>query len=90
MLIEATGLRRTYSIGPTEVPALRGVDLAVEGGEFVAIMGPSGSGKSTLLHLLGCLDRPSGGRYRLDGVALENIDDTELSRIRNRRIGWPS
>ena len=88
MLIDATELRRSYWTGATEVPALRGVDLAVERGEFLAIMGPSGSGKSTLLHLLGCLDRPSGGRYRLDGVAVEQIEDTELSRIRNRKIGF--
>ncbi len=88
MLIDATEIRRSYWTGATEVPALRGVDLAVERGEFLAIMGPSGSGKSTLLHLLGCLDRPSGGRYRLDGVAVEQIEDTELSRIRNRKIGF--
>ena len=88
MLIEATELRRSYWMGPTEVPALRGVDLEVERGELVAIMGPSGSGKSTLLHLLGCLDPPSGGRYRLDGVAVEQIEDAELSRIRNRKIGF--
>ena len=88
MLIEATELRRSYWMGSSEVPALRGVDLEVERGESVAIMGPSGSGKSTLLHLLGCLDRPSGGRYRLDGVAVEQIEDTELSGIRNRKIGF--
>src|SRR5437763_13302968 len=88
MLIDATEIRRTYWTGATEVPALRGVDLAVERGEFVAIMGPSGSGKSTLLHPLGCLDPPSGGRYRLDGVAVEQIEDAELSRIRNRKIGF--
>ena len=88
MLIEATELRRSYWMGPTEVPALRGVDLEVERGELVAIMGPSGSGKSTLLHLLGCLDPPSGGRYCLDGVAVEQIEDAELSRIRNRKIGF--
>jgi putative ABC transport system ATP-binding protein len=88
MLIEALGLRKSYWMGPTEAPALRGVDLEVEQGEFLAIMGPSGSGKSTLLHLLGCLDRPSAGRYHLDGLAVERADDTELSRIRNRKIGF--
>jgi len=88
MLIEATELRRSYWMGPTEVPALRGVDLEVERGELVAIMGPSGSGKSTLLHLLGCLDPPSGGRYRLDGVAVEQIEHAELSRIRNWKVGF--
>src|SRR6184192_4794478 len=88
MLIDATEIRRSYWTGATEVPALRGVDLAVERGEFLAIMGPSGSGKSTLLHLLGCLDRPSAGAYRLDGTAVESLSDAELSRLRNQRIGF--
>ena len=88
MLIRAHDLRRTYRLGPTEVHALRGVDLAVAQGEFVAIMGASGSGKSTLLHLLGCLDRPSTGAYRLDGTAVESLSDAELSRLRNQRIGF--
>ena len=88
MLIRAHDLRRTYRLGPTEVHALRGVDLAVAQGEFVAIMGASGSGKSTLLHLLGCLDRPSAGAYRLDGTAVESLSDAELSRLRNQRIGF--
>ena len=80
MLIRAHDLRRTYRLGPTEVHALRGVDLEVAQREFVAIMGASGSGKSTLLHLLGCLDRPSAGAYRLDGTAVESLSDAELSR----------
>src|SRR5207247_10689958 len=88
MLIEAWGLRKSYWMGPTEVPALRGVDLEVEQGDFLAVMGPSGSGKSTLLHLLGCLDRPSAGRYHLDGLAVEQVDDIELSRTRNRKTGF--
>ncbi len=88
MLIHAEGLKKTYQMGRTDVHALCGVDVDVEHGAFVALMGASGSGKSTLLHLLGCLDRPSQGRYRLDGVAVEDLSDTELSRLRNKRIGF--
>jgi len=88
MLIQAYDLRKTYYMGPTEVHALRGVGLEVAQGEFMAIMGSSGSGKSTLLHLLGCLDRPSEGVYRLEGMAVESLSDTELSRLRNERIGF--
>jgi len=88
MLIRADDLKKTYRMGATEVHALRGVGFEVVHGEFVALMGPSGSGKSTLLHLLGCLDRPSDGRYRLDGLPVESLSDFELSRLRNKRIGF--
>jgi putative ABC transport system ATP-binding protein len=88
MLIQAEGLKKTYYIGSTDVQALRGVALQVAPGEFVAIMGASGSGKSTLLHLLGCLDRPSEGWYRLDGMAVESLSDAALSKLRNERIGF--
>lgn len=88
MLIQIHDLRKTYHMGTTEVYALRGVDLEVAYGEFVAIMGASGSGKSTLLHLLGCLDRPSAGTYRLDGREVGSLSDAELSRIRNAQIGF--
>jgi len=88
MLIQASDLSKTYYMGASEVRALRGVDLEVSHGEFVAIMGASGSGKSTLLHLLGCLDRPSEGWYRLDGMAVETLSDAELSKLRNERIGF--
>jgi putative ABC transport system ATP-binding protein len=88
MLIHAQDLTKTYRTGSTEFLALRPVHLEIDHGEFVSIMGRSGSGKSTLLHLLGCLDRPSGGTYRLDGTPIESLDDDGLSRLRNGKIGF--
>jgi putative ABC transport system ATP-binding protein len=87
-LIELRGAGRVYRRGSSEVAALRGVDLAVQAGESLAITGPSGSGKSTLLSLLGCLDRPSFGEYRLDRKSVGELDDHALSRLRNRTIGF--
>ncbi len=87
-VIEAKGLTRVYRIGDVDIQALRGVDLRVERGEFVAIMGASGSGKSTLLYLLGCLDRPSGGTYDFEGVEVAGLDEPSLARIRSERIGF--
>ncbi len=88
MLIHVEDMRRVYRMGGNELVALGGVDLDVERGEFVCIMGPSGSGKSTLMHLLGCLDRPSSGRYELDGTAVHTLDDRALSRLRNAKVGF--
>jgi putative ABC transport system ATP-binding protein len=88
LLVDALGLRRVYPMGASECVALHGVDLQIAPGEFVAIMGPSGSGKSTLMHLLGCLDRPTSGRYRLDGVEVHELDDRSRSRLRNRKVGF--
>lgn len=88
MLVQVRDLARTYMMGDTEVRALRGVSFDVDRGEFVAIMGPSGSGKSTLMHLLGCLDKPSEGSYSLDGTFVERLNDVELSRLRNQKVGF--
>jgi putative ABC transport system ATP-binding protein len=87
-LIEVRGLWKSYSMQAEEVHALRGVDLDVERGEYVAIMGPSGSGKSTLMNLLGCLDTPTRGTYRLNGREVSSMDDDELARVRNQEIGF--
>jgi putative ABC transport system ATP-binding protein len=87
-LIEVQDLRRDYRGRGVLVPAVAGVSLSVDRGDFVAVMGPSGSGKSTLLNLLGCLDTPTGGRYWLDGVEVGGLDPDSLSRIRNRQLGF--
>ena len=87
-VIETQKLVKTYVSGTTEVPALRGIDLAIERGEFVAIMGTSGSGKSTLMNLLGCLDTPTSGSYTLDGVRVDTLDPNALADIRNQKIGF--
>jgi putative ABC transport system ATP-binding protein len=87
-LIELASVERTFAAGESEVRALRGVDLRIDRGEFVAIMGSSGSGKSTLLHLLGCLDRPTRGTYRLAGRDVGALAPDELAALRNRQIGF--
>ena len=87
-LIHLHGVRKLYDMGAEQVRALNGVDLEIERGEYVAIMGPSGSGKSTLMNLLGCLDTPSEGTYVLNGTAVEKLNDEELAAIRNREIGF--
>jgi len=87
-LIEIVDLRKHYGMGDIQVRALDGVDLGINPGEFVAIMGPSGSGKSTLMNILGCLDRPSDGRYYLAGEDVSSLNKVQLAAIRNRQIGF--
>ena len=87
-LIETHDLRRVYDLDSGRVVALDGVSLAIEEGDFVAVMGPSGSGKSTFMNLVGCLDKPSSGEYRLAGTAVESLDADGLARLRNREIGF--
>lgn len=87
-LISVRGLTKTYQMGEVQVHALRGIDLDIREGEFIAIMGASGSGKTTFMNLLGCLDHPSSGSYSLDGVDVHSMDDAELTRVRNQKIGY--
>lgn len=87
-LIEMRDLKRVYELGPQQIFALSGIDLTINTGEYVAIMGPSGSGKSTLMNIIGCLDRPTSGHYLLDGIPVESMDDDELAAIRNKKIGF--
>ncbi len=87
-LIQLEGVHKVYQLGKVEVHALRGIDLTVQEGEYVSIMGPSGSGKSTLMNIVGCLDVPTKGRYILNGTDVSTMDDDDLARIRNREIGF--
>ncbi|SCG83283.1 hypothetical protein DW1_1713 [Proteiniborus sp. DW1] len=87
-LIELKDVTKLYKIGQIQVNALNGIDLSIENGEFVSIMGPSGSGKSTLLNVIGCLDQPTTGTYKLGGKNVEKVSDWQLSDIRNRSIGF--
>ncbi len=87
-MIHAENLTKVYQMGDTEVRALNGASFTINKGEMVAVMGPSGSGKSTLMSIIGCLDVPTGGRYTLDGVAVEHVSETELAEIRGRKIGF--
>jgi putative ABC transport system ATP-binding protein len=87
-MIRLRGISKTYHVGTQNVHALRGVDLDIADGEFLAIMGPSGSGKSTLMNIVGCLDKPSTGIYQLDGMNVSRMADAQLARVRNRRLGF--
>ena len=87
-IIEIEDIRKVYKMGETEVHALRGATMKIYDGELAAIMGPSGSGKSTLMNIIGCLDQPTSGLYKLDGVDVHTLKDNQLAEIRNRKIGF--
>ena len=87
-MLELENITKVYKAGQTEVPALRGISCRIESGEMVSIVGPSGSGKSTLMNIIGCLDKPTSGRYRLDGTEVSELSDDQLAEIRNGKIGF--
>ena len=88
MIIHTENLKKEYEVGTQTVRALRGINLSVEKGEFMAIMGPSGSGKTTLMNIIGCLDTPTCGSYELNGTSVSSLEDDELANIRNKEIGF--
>jgi putative ABC transport system ATP-binding protein len=87
-MLELENITKVYKAGQTEVSALRGISCRIESGEMVSIVGPSGSGKSTLMNIIGCLDKPTSGRYRLDGTEVSELNDNQLAEIRNKKIGF--
>ncbi len=87
-LIELKKLCKNYVVGDMNLPILKSISLTIESGEFVAIMGPSGSGKSTMMNILGCLDKPTGGKYLLDGIDISKLNSDELAEIRNQKLGF--
>ena len=87
-MLELEDITKVYRAGQTEVHALRGISCRIESGEMISIVGPSGSGKSTLMNIIGCLDKPTSGRYRLDGTEVSELNDNQLAEIRNKKIGF--
>jgi putative ABC transport system ATP-binding protein len=87
-MLELENVTKVYKAGQTEVPALRGISCRIKTGEMVSIVGPSGSGKSTLMNIIGCLDRPTSGKYRLEGIEVDTLNDNQLAEIRNKKIGF--
>ncbi len=87
-MIQASDIKRVYRVGEVKIKAIRGISLRIKAGDFVSIAGPSGSGKSTLMHIIGCLDRPTSGKFFLDGKEVGKLNDDELAEVRNKKIGF--